>query len=180
MNFLMREALNNRRRALQPEMAADLAAAGICSDATVLLGLDSVVVSHGIYETAKHGSAAVILPAFRSTTDRRELYDLVAIGLHSRRAATRCGNAQMLGDEWIEAAFAHDRPVVVYLDGLRWLASGCRGVFIIDLSIAPFVLGDAPGIACSDEVTLSRLHDAMTKPVRVPPFYVPEVHHVEA
>lgn len=180
MKALMREALANRRRALRPEVTAGLQAAGLPVDTAPLLGIDYVTANNGIYEPAKDESPAIIVPAFRRTSDRSELFDLVAIGLHSHRAATRCGEAQILGEEWIDAATIHDRPVAVYLDGLRWLVSGCRGVFIIELSLAPYVLSGAPGIACSDELTLRRLHDAMVKPARLPPFYIPEVRHVAA
>src|SRR5512139_230446 len=106
---LMHEALIGRRRALQPEVSDALLSAGISVDTTPLLGIDDVMVDTGIYERAKRGSSAIILPAFRRTSDGPELYDLIAIGLHSHRSATRRGAVQMLGEEWIEAAFIHDR-----------------------------------------------------------------------
>lgn len=178
--ILLREALSSRCRALQPEVFGGLLAAGIPVDTTPLLGIADVTVNNVIYEPVKDGSAAIILPTFKCTDDRSELYDLIAIGLHSHRSATRCGMVQILGDEWIDAAFIHERPVPVYLDGIRWLASGCRGVFIIDLAVAPLVLSEALGVACSDEVTARRVHDAMALPPRVPPIFIPEVLHVSA
>ena len=80
----------------------------------------------------------------------------------------------MLGEHWIDLASSHRRPVPTYLDGLRWLRSGQRGVFIVDPVYAQFALADAPGLACSDEVTAARLRKAIERPVRVPDIFVVE------
>jgi len=170
----MLEVLANRRRALQPEVAAALDEGGIPIDTTLLLGVDYVRVNGGIYEPAKEGSSAITVPYLN---ERGELEDIVAIGVHSRRSATRCGRAQILGAHWLDDAFMENTSVPTYLDGLRWLHSGCRGVFLVRLEIAAYVLEQAPGIACSDDATLRRVHAAMTRPVRVPPLYSAEVQH---
>lgn len=177
MTPLMREVLGNRRRALQPEVAAAVNDAGIPIDTTVLLGVDYVRMNGGIYEPSTDGASALTVPYLN---ERGELEDIVAIGLNSRRSATRCGRAQILGAHWLDEAFMERSPVPTYLDGLRWLHSGCRGVFLVRLEIAPYVLEEAPGIACSDDFTLRRIHAAMTRPVRIPPLYSAEVQHVAA
>ncbi len=177
MTPLMREVLSNRRRALQPAVAAALDDAGIPIDTTDLLGVDYVQMHGGIYEPARDGSSAITVPYLN---ERGELEDIVAIGVHSRRSATRYGRAQILGAHWLDDAFMEGSTVPVYLDGLRWLHSGCRGVFLFRLEVAPYVLEQAPGIACSDDITLRRIHAAMTRPVRVPPLYSAEVQHVAA
>jgi len=173
----MREVLSNRRRVLQPEVAAALDDAGIPIDTTPLLGVSYVQVNGGIYEPAKDGSSAITVPYLN---ERGELEDIVAIGLRSRRSATRHGRAQILGAHWLDEASIEGSPVPTYLDGLRWLHSGCRGVFLVRLEIAPYVLEQAPGIACSDDITLRRIHAAMTRPVRIPPLYSAEVQHAAA
>ena len=177
MTPLMGEVLSNRRRALQPEVAAAFQDVGIPIDTTLLLGVDYVQVNGCIYEPAPDGASALTVPYLN---DSGELEDIVAIGLRSRRSATRCGRAQILGAHWLDEAFMEDSPVPTYLDGLRWLHSGCRGVFLVRPEIAPYVLEEAPGIACSDDFTLRRIHAAMTRPVRVPPLYSAEVQHVTA
>lgn len=171
---MLGEFRGNYRAALQGEGAQALAGVGLRADAGPIIGYTRVKASGGFYEPTIDASPAIIVPAFTREDGSADMYDLVAIGLTSRRSATRRGILQHLGDRWLDLAVAHDKPVRVFLDGVEWLAAGCCGLFFVDLTAASLVLGEAKGIWVSDDASSDLLHKAMERPSRIPPIYVPE------
>ena len=178
LHTLLDEFRGNYRAALQAEGMCALADVGLRADRGSLIGFARVKVANGFYEPAADGSAAVIVPAFTHEDGSPDVYDLVAVGLNSRRSATRRGIVQHLGDLWLDVSVAQGNSVRVFLDGLEWLSANCAGMFFADIAAASFVLGDSVGIWCSDDAAAALLCEAMKRPSRIPPIYVPaEVHH---
>src|SRR5262245_49851279 len=105
MKALLREHLSAHRFAQRPEVAAATEALGLPTAGVPTWGIAPVLVQDRIYTPAVDGSTALLLPYFAYNDDRPELDDLVAVGLNSRRVATRRGRAHALGEHWIEAAF---------------------------------------------------------------------------
>ena len=181
---LLDEFRSDHRAALQPEGSGALAAHGLQAKTGALVGYSRVRATRGLYDPAEDGSPAIIIPAFSyevGSNDIHGIYDLIAVGLTSRRTATRCGIVQCLGERWLDLAWVQAKPVRIFLDGLEWLAARGEGLFLVDLASVRFVLGDIAGIWCSSDDEAKVLHDAMERPSRVPPIFVEaEAHRAAA
>jgi hypothetical protein len=170
---LLEELMAAERNALAPCVQQALESCGMFSRRGPILGIAPVSVTDRLYVPDTAGSWAIIVPAFVETEAGQKLFDLVAVVLSTRLAATRRGLARLLGTEWIDLALAYDRPVPVYLDPCRWLTSGRRGVLLIEPEVAPHGFEEVPAVACSKQ-SATALRDALAGASTAPDIFIAE------
>ena len=179
-NWLFRELLADHRTARLPEPAAALQACGLPIDTGPIVGVSFVETfgphygSH--YAPCPGGRPAIIVPVF----DGGELVDLTATSLETRHTTTRLGVASVLGQEAIDRAWIGETCVHLFGDPIEWVRNRCRGVVVLDWSVARFALADLPAIACDTEFLAKKFDRALQAPLRVPQLFVREVHRAAA
>ncbi|MFO1080571.1 MAG: hypothetical protein U1E23_08100 [Reyranellaceae bacterium] len=173
MSPLLRELVRAHRNARRPDVRAALAACGLPLGQGPLWGVDFVEVTAHDYQPAPGGASAVIVPWFEDG----ELLDLVACSLATRACRTRTGLCVALGGEWLDHARQHRMPARLLADPIEWLRNGRRGCVPIDWRAAAYGLSDLPGIAASSPALARRVIDTLSRPLPVPPLFVPETRH---
>jgi hypothetical protein len=156
------------RFAARPELAAALAAMRLDRAGLPPWGIACVAADKEFYEPDPDGKAAVVVGAF----EQGELVDLVATSLGTRAMRRRCGEARLLGADWIGRARDLDKPLNLFNDAFAWLAGDGCGAVILDWRAAPRELADLKGLLCQSEALAHRVARAFAQPVPLPPLYV--------
>lgn len=151
--------------------AAKIARDPRCAGAVANLRIDEAswgfgyVDIHGqLYEPTETGAPAFVVAA----ESGGELLDLVCCRLADRVMASRLGDADVLGEDWINVARQHGMALPLFRDALQWAHGGFVGATIVDWKQARSALANVPSITCASAQLARRVHDALTVPVDLP------------
>ena len=157
--------LNRATRLARDTQLQDALAACHLTTKASSWGLEYVEFHALFYEPSQQaGDAALIVPVL----DDGELVDLVACRLSDRRIATRCGNARVLGGEWIDAAVEKGWLLPLHSDPCGWLCNGRRGAVIVDWSRASAILDGVEALVCTSRSLAARVHATTRRMIRPP------------
>jgi hypothetical protein len=166
---LLQDELDTAARfAARPELAPVLADMRLDRAGLPPWGIAHVAADKVFYEPDPDGKPAIIVGAF----EQGELIDLVATSLDTRAMRRRCGEARLLGMDWIERARDLAKPLSLFNDAFAWLAGDGCGAVVLDWRAAPRELADLRGLLCQSEALARRVTQAFARPVPLPPLYV--------
>jgi hypothetical protein len=135
-----------------------------------LWGLARVKAGPELYEPSDDGTWAVITAAWQDG----ELIDLVATSLQTKAMRRRTGLARVLGEEWIEVAYAAGCPGKLRANGFSWLGNRFIGTVILDWTEAVDILGDLSAVACETHALAQRVQRAFAGERFCPQIFVPQ------
>lgn len=147
--------LEQELRAAQ-RLAMDPRCAPVFDFPVDIAGAGYVEIAGATYQPAPGGDPAVIIAAEAGG----ELIDLVACRLADRAVATRLGVAAVLGEDAVEAARLHDRPLLIYKTPLHWVSAGCLGAVVLDWRAVPWALAGVSAITCATPLLEDQLRHA--------------------